>query len=261
MTIAITNQKGGVWKTATTINVGAALAELGKRVLLVDMDPSGDLTTHAGIELQDGDSTIYEVLTDGVPVADAVRHITRDATGTAYDVLPADTALADLTGDHRTALRDVLADLTGYDYALIDTPPSVGLPMVAALTAADRLLVPAMPSLLSVSAVHAVQRTVRDVRAAGLNTKLSMGGVVLTDYRGRSLHHRDVAAALRDALPGVVLDVTISNAIAAVEAAAAGQDVFAYAAATPRRRKTPVLQQYRDLADILTTWEATDGTD
>lgn len=256
-TFAITNQKGGTFKTATALSLGAALAETGSRVLLIDMDPSGDLTTHAGIDLGAGDSTVYEVLAAGQPFADAVRHIHRDATGTDYDLLPADVALADLTEDHRAWLRDVLQDAAGaYDYALIDTQPSMGVPIVAAMAAADRLIVPAMPSILSLTAVNALSQTVQDIRAAGLSDRLEIAGVVLTDYRPRSVHHREVAEAFREALPGRVFNATISNAIAAVEAAAEGTDLFDYAARTPRRRKTRVLQQYRDLAAEITGREA-----
>lgn len=262
-TYAISNQKGGVWKTSTTINLGAALAAMGKRVLLVDMDPSGDLTTHAGIDLEDGDATIYEVLTGDASLPDAVRHVEREETGTSYDLVPADAALADLPGEKRAALRDVLTEAAAaYDVVLIDTPPSVGVPIVAAMAAADALIIPAMPSLLSLSAVNAVTQTVQDVRSAGLNPGLKIAGVILTDYRARSVHHRDVAAAMRDALPGALYDTTISNAVAAVEAAASGTDVFAYVETAPKRRKTPVLDQYRHLAaEIMEREAAEHGTE
>lgn len=255
--IAIANLKGGVYKTATTINLGAALAETGSRVLLVDMDPSGDLTAHAGADLEDGDATVYEVLAEGVPAMEAVRHIHRDGTGTDYDLLPADVALADLTEEHRLRLRDILQDLAKqYDCVLIDTPPSMGLPVVTALTAARHIIVPAMPSILSLTAVNSLSQTVQDMHAAGLTDNLEIAGVVLTDYRPRSVHHREVAGAFQEALPGRVFNTTISNAVAAVEAAAEGTDLFDYVAVTPRRRKTRLLQQYRDLAAEIIGMEA-----
>lgn len=256
--IAIANQKGGVGKTSTTLNIGAALADMGNRVLIVDMDPSGDLTNHAGIDLQDGDNTVYEVLTDGVPVESAIRHVERESTGIKYDVLPADSALAELAetlhgqDDKQSRLRTALHDgALSYDYVIIDTPPSIGLQIVNGLVAADTVIVPAQPHYLSLSAVNAVAGTVQDIVEAGLNDSLAIGGVVLTNYNNRAVHHRNVREAIVEALPDTVFDTTISNGIAVTEAAANGTDLFEYSAVTPIRRKSKSLEQYRDLANEI----------
>lgn len=254
-TMAITNQKGGVGKTSTTINVGAALAELGKRVLLIDMDPSGDLTTHAGIDLEDGDNTSFEVLTEDVPIMEAVKTVHREETNTSYDVLPADSALGDLADvlhgqtSRQKRLKSALDKVAdAYDYVLIDTPPSVGLQIVNAMVAADSVIVPAQPHYLSLTAINAVSDTIQDVRDAGLNKQLSINGIVMTNFDSRSRHHKDVAASIENALPGKPFKTSISNGIAVTEAAANRTDLFAYVAVAPARRRSKGVEQYRNLA-------------
>lgn len=256
-TLAVTNQKGGVGKTTATLNIGAALASMGRRVLLVDLDSSGDLTYSAGIDLSDNDATIYDVLTDSADVHDAIWTLTDDATGITYDVVPADSALLGLAGaltdipnpQYRLqkALQTVSSD---YDYVLLDTPPLADMASIQALVAADGIVAPTQPHALSVTALSALQRTVNDVH--DLNPGLAIIGVLLTNYNGRSTHHQQIREVIDGAMPGKLLDTAISTGVGVTEAAAARTNIFEYAAKTPNRRRMNALQQYRDVANELT---------
>lgn len=254
--LTVTNQKGGVWKTATAVNLAAAFSAQGERVLLVDMDPSGDLTAHCGIDLQDGDATVFEVLTQGRPIKEAVKHLERETTGTAYDIVPADAALSELQPGTPAALRDALQTVSGeYDRVIIDTAPSVSAPTVAAIAAADGVIIPAMPHYLSLAAIQAVQNTVEDVRSeTGANPRVL--GVLWTNYSPRSTHNREIAGALDESQPGAAFETTISPAIGTAEAAAEGVDLLEYIARTPRRRHTRTAEQYKRLAAEIREKEA-----
>lgn len=253
--MAVANQKGGVWKTSTAVSLGAAFAAMGEKILLVDMDPSGDLTAHCGVELQDGDTTIYEVITQGVPIRNAIRTLTRERTGIAYDVIGADAALNDLQGD-AGVLEATLSSVTNaYDRIIIDTAPSVATPTIAALAAADEVIIPAMPHYLSLAAIQALQTTVDDMRRE-LGTRAHVTGVVWTNHSERSTYNKEVVEALDARQMGLAFDTTISPAIAAAEAAAEGLDIQEYIAATPKRRRARTAAQYAALASEIRNREA-----
>lgn len=254
--IAVSNAKGGVGKTTTALNVGSALAASGKKVLLVDID-KGDLTNGLNIELQDGDATIYEVLTDGVPLANAIRHVTMERTGTAYDVVPADSAMVNLTSALSTvgssqyllaaALEPVDVD---YDYVLIDCPPAIDVATVNALTAADEVLIPALPHFYSMDALTRLVDTVDDVKA-NLNPRLQIVGILLTNYVGRSKHHQAVRTDVEQMFPGLLFDTAISNNVAVSESSYEGVDLFEYVATTPSRRYSKTVTQYTTVVSEL----------
>ena len=211
-TYALCNQKGGVGKTTTTLSVGAALAKMGYKVLLIDADPQGNLTISAGIDLQDGDTTVYEVLKDQVTAKEAVK------PGT-YDVLPADIALsgADIELSNipgrELLLKEVLEPIKDeYDYILIDCPPSLSLITLMALTAADGVIVPVQAHYLAMQGIKQLTDTINLVKHR-MNPQLDVVGVLITQY-GRSKLNKDVLEAIQNAFPGKVYNTQISNNIA-----------------------------------------------
>lgn len=251
-TLAVTNQKGGVGKTTAALNVGAALAAMGKRVLLIDLDSSGDLTYSAGIDLSDEDMTIYDVLANGIPIQDAIWALT-DSTGSTYDVVASDAAMLGLNmaltnaSSPQQRLRDALKRVANdYDYVLLDTPPLADMASIQALVAADGILAPTQPHALSVTALTALQQTVNDIRA--MNPPLEIRGILLTNYNARSTHHQQVRDLINTAMPNKLLNAAISTAVGVTEAAAARTNIYEYAAKTTNRRYMKALQQYRDAA-------------
>src|SRR5690349_10753294 len=191
--IAVANQKGGVAKTTTVASLGSAFAELGQRVLLVDLDPQACLTFSLGIDPEDLDLSVHHVLTKGVPVSEVMA-----TTEDGVDILPATIELARAEADLLTrtgreyVIRSVVEDLDGeYDWILLDCPPSLGVLTVAALTAATGVIIPLQCETLSHRGVGQLLDTVHDVRRF-TNRELEVWGVLPTLYDGRTTHARAV---------------------------------------------------------------------
>ena len=199
-TLAIANQKGGVAKTTSVASIGAAFAETGQRVLLVDLDPQACLTFSLGIDPEDLELSIYNVLTQGTEAADVVV-----ATEDGVDLLPATIELARAEADLLTrtgreqAIKAALEDVedAGYDWILLDCPPSLGVLTVAALTAAQGVLIPLQCETLSHRGVGQLLDTVHDVRRF-TNRRLEVWGVLPTLYDGRTNHARRVLETISD---------------------------------------------------------------
>ncbi|MGH9464459.1 MAG: ParA family protein [Thermoanaerobaculia bacterium] len=226
--LAIANQKGGVGKTTTAINLGAALAALERRILLVDCDPQGNASRGLGLEL--APPHLYQVLTGGAPAADAVR-----PTGLAnLDVLPADRDLVgvevefvDLEG-WQFRLGERLEEVVGrYDTVLLDCPPSLGHLTVSALTAADGVLVPLQCEYFALEGVSELVKTVHRVRAS-TNPRLAIAGVLLTMYDERTNLSRDVALEIRRHFSDRVYDTVVPRNVRLAEAPSHGQPVILY---------------------------------
>lgn len=225
-TIAFVNQKGGVGKTTTCINVGAGLSRRGKRVLLVDTDPQGNLTKSAGIQIQDDEPTVYDVLRGKADVNGAIKQ------RNGYDVLPAtimlssaDIELSNIPG--RELLLKESVEGLNYDYILIDCPPALTVVTVMGLTAADGIIVPVQPHFLALSGIAQLMDTCNVIKRR-INPKLTIYGFVMTQWNNRLLLHSDVLEAINNAFPGKVFDTMISNSIALAEAPSYGQDIFEY---------------------------------
>ncbi|MGL4743277.1 MAG: ParA family protein, partial [Dermatophilaceae bacterium] len=199
--IAMCNQKGGVGKTTTTINLGAALAEAGRRVLLVDFDPQGALSVGLGIPTHQLDSTIYTLLTG--PGAD-VRDVVQPTQVAGLDILPAniDLSAAEVQLVGEVAREQILARvlrpvLDDYDVVLIDCQPSLGLLTVNALTAAHGVIIPLECEFFAMRGVALLVETIEKITDR-LNPRLQVDGILATMYDGRTLHSREVVASVVD---------------------------------------------------------------
>jgi chromosome partitioning protein len=227
---AIVNQKGGVGKTTTTFNLGVALQRLGRRVLLVDLDPQAALTVSTGIAIAQLTVSVYQTLLD-----DSLdpRTIVRE-TVSGVDVLPAtiDLAAAEIELVNMTLreliLKEVVAKLRPrYDHILIDCPPSLGLLTVNALAAADRVIIPLQCEFLATRGLTLLLRTLQKIQAR-LNRDLRVAGILPTMFDGRTTHANEVLEELRATFPGQVFDVTIKNTVRVKESPAAGLSILDY---------------------------------
>ena len=230
--IAMTNQKGGVGKTTTTINLGAALAEAGRKVLMVDMDPQGSLSIGLGVnadELASG-RTVYDVLMDSkaVPAASIVH----PTSIKGLDVLPANIQLSAaelrLAGEvaREYALDRALETVRGeYDYILIDCQPSLGLLTVNALTASDGVIIPMECEFFALRGVEMLRDTIGKVQER-LNNKLSIDGVLATMVDARTLHTRETIQAVLDMFGDAVFHTTVSRTVKFPETTKAGVSII-----------------------------------
>ncbi|WP_299921973.1 ParA family protein [uncultured Nocardioides sp.] len=254
VTLAVANQKGGVAKTTSVASIGAALAELGHRVLLVDLDPQACLTFSLGIDPEDLEVSVHHVLTQGVDPIDVILE-----TDEGVDVLPATIELARAEADLLTrtgrehvikgALEQLAEDLEdsevgAYDWVLLDCPPSLGVLTVAALTAADGVLVPLQCETLSHRGVGQLLDTVHDVRRF-TNRGLEVWGVLPTLYDGRTNHARTVLETISETYDLEVVEPPIPKTIKFAEAPAAGRSILA----TSRSSKGAIA--YREVAQNL----------
>ena len=247
-TLAIANQKGGVAKTTTVASLGAALAEQGQRVLLVDLDPQACLTFSLGIDPEDLELSVHHVLTKGLDPDEALIE-----TDDGVDLLPATIELARAEADllTRTGREHVikgsieeLDEAEPYDWILLDCPPSLGVLTVAALTAADGVLIPLQCETLSHRGVGQLLDTVHDVRRF-TNRKLEVWGVLPTLYDGRTNHARTVLETISDTYDLDVIEPPIPKTIKFAEAPAAGRSILS----TSRSNKGAAA--YREVAANL----------
>ncbi len=245
-TLAIANQKGGVAKTTSVASIGAALAELGHSVLLVDLDPQACLTFSLGIDPEDLELSVHQVLTKGLDPGEVIVE-----TADGVSLLPATIELARAEADLLTrtgrehVLRSMLEDLAAkgmhYDWVLLDCPPSLGVLTVAALTAADGVLIPLQCETLSHRGVGQLLDTVHDVRRF-TNRGLEVWGVLPTLYDGRTTHARTVLETISDTYDLAVIEPPIPKTIKFAEAPAAGRSILATS------RSSKGAQAYREVA-------------
>ena len=228
--IAITNQKGGVGKTTTAINLAAALAASEVKVLLIDTDPQGNSTSGLGIAKTDGLQTIYQVLVDGSPVQDAICHT--ETPG--LDLLPADKNLIganlDLVGsDQReTILATAIAGIRDqYQYILIDCPPALDLLTLNALMAADAVIIPIQCEFFALEGVSGLMDTIDRIRDS-FGHPLDIEGILLTMYDERTNLARQVAADLREFFGSEVFRTVIPRSIRLAEAPSHGKSILTY---------------------------------
>jgi chromosome partitioning protein len=230
--IALCNQKGGVGKTTSTINLGAALAEYGRRVLLVDFDPQGALSVGLGVQPHQLDRTAYNLLMERSVGVDEVLLKT---SVVGMDLLPSNIDLSaaevQLVGEvaREQTLARVLAPVTeDYDFVLIDCQPSLGLLTVNALTAAHGVIVPLECEFFSLRGVALLIDTIEKVRER-LNPGLRLEGILATMYDGRTLHGREVFARVLEAFGDEVFDTVISRTVRFPETTVAGEPITTWA--------------------------------
>lgn len=243
--LAMCNQKGGVGKTTSTINLGAALAETGRRVLLVDLDPQGALSVGLGVNPLQLDRTVYNVFMERDVTADDVMLKTRVA---GMDLLPSniDLSAAEVQLVNEVAREQVLARvleplLPDYDIVLMDCQPSLGLLTVNALTAADGVIIPLECEYFALRGVALLIQTIEKIQER-LNPRLEVEGVLATMYDARTLHGREVLARLVEAFGDRLFHTVINRTIRFPETTVVGEPITTYASTSAGA------QAYRDLA-------------
>lgn len=230
--LAMCNQKGGVGKTTSTINLGASLAEFGRRVLLVDFDPQGALSVGLGVHPHQLDQTIYNVIMErSVDVHDVVMRTTvegMDLLPSNIDLSAAEVQLVAEVGREQTLGRVLGPALADYDYVLVDCQPSLGLLTVNALAAADGVIIPLECEFFSLRGVALLIDTIEKVRER-LNPKLEISGILATMFDPRTLHSREVMARVVEAFGDIVFDSVINRTVRFPETTVAGEPITRWA--------------------------------
>jgi chromosome partitioning protein len=230
--IAVANQKGGVGKTTSTINLGAALAEYGRRVLLVDFDPQGALSVGLGVPAHELDATIYNLLIErGAEIDDVVRNTVvegMDLLPSNIDLSAAEVQLVTEVGREQALGRAIKPVLDRYDVVLIDCQPSLGLLTINALACADDILIPLACEFFSLRGVALLMDTIEKVQQR-LNPSLKILGILATMFDPRTLHTREVRQRVMDAFGDLVFDAVINRTVRFPETTVAGEPITTWA--------------------------------
>ncbi len=243
--VALCNQKGGVGKTTSTITLGAALTDYGRRVLLVDFDPQGALSVGLGVQPHQLDRTVYDVLMESSVGLDDVLLKTHvpgmDLVPSNIDLSAAEVQLVNEVAREQTLARALTPALPDYDLVLIDCQPSLGLLTVNALTAADEVVIPLECEFFSLRGVALLIDTIEKVRER-LNPRLHIAGILATMYDSRTVHGREVFARVVEAFGDTVFDTVITRTVRFPETTVAGEPITTWAPSSSGA------QQYRALA-------------
>ncbi len=230
--LAMCNQKGGVGKTTSTINLGAALAEYGRRVLLVDFDPQGALSVGLGVQPHQLDRTIYNLIMERRTTLEDVIMPTSvegmDLLPSNIDLSAAEVQLVTEVGREQTLGRCIAPALDRYDYVLVDCQPSLGLLTVNALACADGVLIPLECEFFSLRGVALLMDTIEKVQDR-LNPKLEITGILATMYDPRTLHTREVMARVVEAFGDLVFDAVINRTVRFPETTVVGEPITRWA--------------------------------
>ena len=239
--IAFANQKGGVAKTTTTLNLGVALAERGKRVLAVDLDPQSNLTMSQGIDPEELELSMFDVLVHKTPIEEIILSREIDLAVSSIDLAGAELAMSSMIGRERALQKALLPVRSTYDYILIDTPPSLGLLTINALTAADGVVVPVQCEYLSLRGLIQLENTLAMIRE-NLNPDVRIKGILPTMFDARTLHAREAVEILQENFGTLVFDTRIRKTVCYAEAPVKGTSVLKYDSNGNAARA------YRDLA-------------
>jgi len=239
--IAFANQKGGVAKTTTTLNLAVAFAESGHRVLCIDLDPQGNLTMSQGIDPDKVEHSLYDVLVNDMPISEIIVEREIDIAVASIDLAGAEIAMSTKIGRERSlekALKEVAAD---YDFVCIDTPPSLGLLTINALTAANKVIVPVQCEYLSMRGLVQLQNTLRMIQE-NLNPEVRIEGILPTMLDTRTIHAKEAVEILEENFGDLVFESRIRKAIKFAEAPVKGASVLKYDS------ESSAASYYRDLA-------------
>ncbi len=239
--ISFANQKGGVAKTTTTLNLGVAFAEQGLKVLLVDLDPQGNLTMSQGMNPDSIERSMFDVLVHRLPLQEVVHHAEVDLAVSSIDLAGAELALSSMIGRERALEKALAVVKDGYDYVLIDTPPSLGLLTINALVASNGVIVPVQCEYLSLRGLVQLENTLSMIRE-NLNPHVAIEGILPTMYDSRTLHSREAVEILQENFGDLVFDTKIRKTVRYAEAPVKGTSVLKY------DPSGSAAEAYRDLA-------------
>ena len=239
--IALANQKGGVAKTTTTLNLGVAFSEHGLRVLCIDLDPQGNLTMSQGMNPDTIERSMFDVLVHRLPIAEVIASREIDVAVASIDLAGADMALSSQIGRERALQRALAPVKDRYDYILIDTPPSLGLLTINAFVAATGVIVPVQTEYLSLRGLVQLENTLQMVRE-NLNPTVAVMGILPTMYDKRLTHSREADEILRENFGALVYQTRIRKTIRYAEAPVKGGSIMAY------EPDGEAAEMYRDLA-------------
>jgi chromosome partitioning protein len=248
--IAFANQKGGVAKTTTTLNLGVALVEEGLRVLCIDLDPQGNLTMSQGLNPDTIERSMFDVLVHRLPIEEVIAPREVDLAVSSIDLAGAELALSSQIGRERALQKAIEPIRSLYDYILIDTPPSLGLLTINAFVAATGVIVPVQTEYLSLRGLVQLENTLQMVRE-NLNPQVEIIGIVPTMYDKRLTHSREADEILRESFGDLVYDTRIRKTVRYAEAPVKGLSVLAY------EPGGEAAQMYRDLAKEVLNGEKT----
>jgi chromosome partitioning protein len=240
--IAFANQKGGVAKTTTTLNLAVAFAERGLRVLAIDLDPQGNLTMSQGMNPDTIERSMFDVLVHKLPITEVVERTEIDIAVSSIDLAGAELALSSMIGRERALEKALLPVRSEYDYILIDTPPSLGLLTINALVAANGVIVPVQCEYLSLRGLVQLENTMSMIRE-NLNPEVRIAGILPTMYDNRTLHSREAVEILEENFGELVFRTRIRKTIRYAEAPVKGSSVLKY------EPNGPAAEAYRALAE------------
>src|SRR5919206_5170238 len=246
--IALANQKGGVAKTTTTLNLGVAFAERGLDVLCIDLDPQGNLTMSQGLNPDSIERSMFEVLVHRLPIEEVIVRREIDIAVASIDLAGAELALSSQIGRERALQKALAPVMEKYDYILMDTPPSLGLLTINAFVAATGVIVPVQTEYLSLRGLVQLENTLQMVRE-NLNPEVAIVGIVPTMYDKRLTHSREADEILRENFGELVYQTRIRKTVRFAEAPVKGTSVLAY------EPTGEAAAMYRDLAKEVLSGE------
>jgi len=239
--IVFANQKGGVAKTTTTLNLGVAFMELGHRVLIVDLDPQGNLTMSQGMNPDAIERSMFDVLVHRLPITEIIHPAEVDIAVSSIDLAGAELALSAMIGRERALEKALLEVRDAYDFVLIDTPPSLGLLTINAFVAATGVIVPVQCEYLSLRGLVQLENTLAMVRE-NLNPEVRIEGILPTMFDSRTLHAREAVEILEESFGELVYKTRIRKTVRYAEAPVKGSSVLKY------DPSGTAAEAYRDLA-------------
>ena len=225
--IAFANQKGGVAKTTTTLNLAVAFKEQGFNVLAVDLDPQGNLTMSQGMDPDVVERSMFDVLVHSMPIEEIIQRAEIDIAVSSIDLAGAELALSSMIGRERALQKALLPVRSRYDFILIDTPPSLGLLTINALTASDHVIVPVQCEYLSLRGLVQLENTLSMIRE-NLNPSVELRGILPTMYDSRTVHSREAVDMLKENFGELVFETRIRKTIRYAEAPVQGSSVLKY---------------------------------